>query len=53
MTNKAEKYLSDVQTAIALIEKFLEGVDNFNTYLSDSKTQSAVERQFSKNICLF
>ena len=45
MTDKAIKYLSDVQYAISLIEGFLEGVENFWVYQSDLKTQSAVERQ--------
>ena len=45
MTEKAIKYLSDIQYAISLIDRFLEGVENFSVYQSDPKTQSAVERQ--------
>ena len=45
MTDKAIKYLSDIQYAISLIENFLEGIKNFGAYQSDPKTQSAVERQ--------
>ena len=45
MTDKVKKYLSDIQHSISLIENFLEGVENFDTYQSDIKTQSAVERQ--------
>lgn len=39
------KYLSDIIIAIDLIENFMIGVNNFNQYDSDLKTQSAVERQ--------
>ena len=45
MTDKAVKYLSDIQHAFSLINNFLEGIENFSTYQSDLKTQSAVERQ--------
>ena len=45
MTDKAIKYLSDIQHAISLIDDFLQGIDNFGSYQSDQKTQSAVERQ--------
>jgi len=45
MTDKATKYLYDIQYAINLIENFLDGIDKFSTYQLDSKTQSAVERQ--------
>ncbi len=45
MTDKAHKYLFDIQHAISLIDIFLEGVENFSAYQSDQKTQSAVERQ--------
>jgi len=45
MTDKAIKYLSDVQNSISLIDSFLVGIDNFGNYQSDPKTQSAVERQ--------
>ena len=46
MTEKSEKYLSDILIAIDLIEEFLLGID-FISYEKDRKTQSAVERQFS------
>ena len=46
MTEKSEKYLSDILLAIDLIEEFISGVD-FISYEKDRKTQSAVERQFS------
>ena len=46
MTEKSEKYLSDILMAIDLIEEFLLGLD-FTAYEKDRKTQSAVERQFS------
>jgi len=45
MTDKAVKYLSDIQYAISLINSFLEGIEFFSTYHSDLKTQSAIERQ--------
>ena len=45
MTDKAIKYLSDIQYAISLIDSFLGNIDNFSKYQSDTKTQSAVERQ--------
>jgi len=45
MTDKAAKYLSDIQYSISLIERFLEKTDSFFVYQSDLKTQSAVERQ--------
>jgi len=45
MTDRIAKYLSDIQLAINLIEQFLTGVENYSTYQSDQKTQSAVERQ--------
>jgi len=46
MTEKSEKYLSDILMAIDLIEEFLLEID-FISYEKDRKTQSAVERQFS------
>jgi len=45
MTDKAIKYLSDIQYAISLIDSFLGGVGDFFVYQSDLKTQSAIERQ--------
>ncbi len=47
MTERGEKYLSDILLAIDLIESFIKGIDSFETYSSDLKTQSAVERQLS------
>ena len=45
MTDKAIKYLSDIQYAISLINDFLKNIEKFSYYQSDLKTQSAVERQ--------
>ena len=45
MTERSKKYLSDLLRAIALIEEFIEGIDDFNIYERDLKTQSAIERQ--------
>jgi len=46
MTEKSEKFLSDILISIELIEKFISGFD-FNSYDIDRKTQSAVERQLA------
>ena len=45
MTEKGLKYLSDITQAISLIEDFTKSITNFNDYVNDLKTQSAVERQ--------
>jgi len=45
--DKASKYLFDIQSAISLIELFMQGVDSFDQYCKDIKTQSAVERQLA------
>ena len=45
MTEKNKKYLFDILSAIDLVEKFIADVPDFNSYQSDLKTQSAVERQ--------
>jgi len=45
MTEKAKKYLSDISIAIDLINDFMKGINSFNEYQLDIKTQSAVERQ--------
>jgi len=45
MTDKAIKYLSDIQYAISLINDFLKDIEKFSDYQSDLKTQSAIERQ--------
>jgi uncharacterized protein with HEPN domain len=44
---KSKKYLSDILMAIELIEEFTVGINNFNLYEKDRKTQSAVERQLA------
>ncbi len=46
MTEKSEKYLSDILMAIDLIAEFTTGID-FTSYENDRKTQSAVERQLA------
>jgi len=45
MTKQGKKYLSDILRGIELIDQFTVSVNNYNHYLSDYKTQSAVERQ--------
>lgn len=45
MTEKGLKYLHDILHAIRLIEQFTSNISNYNEYLDDEKTQSAVERQ--------
>ncbi|MCB0807522.1 MAG: DUF86 domain-containing protein [Bacteroidales bacterium] len=45
MTERARKYLADIEIAIDLIESFIEATNSFEAYNSDYKTQSAVERQ--------
>ena len=47
MTEAGRKYLSDIMMAINLINRFIEDTPDFNPYLSDQKTQSAVERQLA------
>ncbi|WPP49891.1 HepT-like ribonuclease domain-containing protein [Catalinimonas niigatensis] len=47
MTEKGKKYLSDIVRAIDLIEDFTKGIDTFNAYEADLKSQSAVERQLA------
>lgn len=44
---KSKKYLSDILMAIELIEEFTVGINDFNLYEKDRKTQSAVERQLA------
>lgn len=44
MTETALKYLSDIFKAIELIEDFTKSVSNYNEFLNDLKTRSAVER---------
>jgi uncharacterized protein with HEPN domain len=45
MTDQGNKYLSDILQAIELIESFTSEMSTFAAYVSDLKTQSAVERQ--------
>lgn len=45
MTEKGLKYLYDILQAIDLIEEFTSSISSYNEYVSDLKTQSAVERQ--------
>ncbi len=45
MTERALKYLSDISKAIELIEDFTKSVSDYNEFLHDLKTRSAVERQ--------
>jgi len=45
MTDQGRKYLSDIYSAIELIEEFTGNIKSFDEYEKDIKTQSAVERQ--------
>ena len=45
MTDQGKKYLSDILQAIDLIESFTSEISDYNDYIADLKTQSAVERQ--------
>ena len=45
MRDQDKKYLYDIIQAIELIEAFTSDIRDFDNYLSDLKTQSAVERQ--------
>jgi uncharacterized protein with HEPN domain len=45
MTIQGKKFLSDILQAIELIESFVIEIKDFDEYLTDKKTQSAVERQ--------
>lgn len=45
MTDQGKKYLSDILRAIELIDLFTANLANFDDYVVDLKTQSAVERQ--------
>ena len=45
MKEKGLKYLYDILQAIDLIEEFIAPISNYSQYVSDLKTQSAVERQ--------
>src|SRR5664280_3484008 len=45
MTDQGNKLLSDILQAIELIESFVSDIKDFDSYIADLKTQSAVERQ--------
>ena len=45
MMIQGKKFLSDILQAIELIESFVVDIKDFDNYLTDKKTQSAVERQ--------
>lgn len=45
MTDQGKKYLSDILQAIDLIDDFTDSIADYNDYVMDLKTQSAVERQ--------
>ncbi|MEN8249472.1 MAG: HepT-like ribonuclease domain-containing protein [Bacteroidota bacterium] len=47
MVDNDKKLLSDIFSSISLIEEFIKDIKSYNEYLSDIKTQSAVERQLS------
>ncbi|MDR2804756.1 MAG: DUF86 domain-containing protein [Dysgonamonadaceae bacterium] len=47
MTEQGSKYLYDILQAIDLIENFTSAINGYENYLSDLKTQSAVERQLA------
>lgn len=42
---RSNKYLYDILQAIVLIEDFVTNTSGYESYLSDLKTRSAVERQ--------
>ena len=44
MTEKSQKYSSDILHSIELIEEFTKSIKTFSQYENDLKTQSAVER---------
>jgi len=45
MTDQGKKFLSDIIQAINLIESFTSDITDYDNYIADLKTQSAVERQ--------
>ena len=45
MTDQGKKYLTDIIHAIDLIESFTSDISGYDDYITDLKTQSAVERQ--------
>jgi uncharacterized protein with HEPN domain len=44
MTDPDKKHLSDILQSIQLIESFTSDISDFDIYINDLKTQSAVER---------
>lgn len=47
MTLRSQKYLLDIQQAIAAVESFVSDTPDFTSYQADHKTRSAVERQLA------
>ncbi len=47
MTDRSAKYWSDILSAIAEIEVFVEGIGSLNAYVADLKTKRAVERELA------
>jgi uncharacterized protein with HEPN domain len=45
MTEKTQKYLSDVLLAIEAIEDFAKDIGTYSEYQQDAKSKSAIERQ--------
>lgn len=45
MTDQGRKFLSDILRAIEVIDSFTSDIKAYDNYVSDLKTQSAVERQ--------
>ena len=45
MTDQGKKYLTDIIHSIDLIESFTSDISDYDDYITDLKTQSAVERQ--------
>jgi uncharacterized protein with HEPN domain len=45
MTDQGKKFLSDIILAINLIEFFTSDISDYDDYIDDFKTQSAIERQ--------
>jgi uncharacterized protein with HEPN domain len=45
MTDQGKKYLTDIIRAIDLIESFTSDISSYDDYITDLKTQSAIERQ--------
>jgi uncharacterized protein with HEPN domain len=45
MTDRAKKYLYDIQSSIDMVEQFTLTANTFERYCEDLKTQRAVERK--------